>query len=195
MIVFLDMDGVIADFHEAAIKLIRLNSEEAKLERTWLKTSGDGMFRRPISDLVVRALKTCDRDFWREIPILPWAHRLVDAVGSLGFTTAVLSDPMDHNGAYNGKLDWLKDHFGDKLALVATSHKYLVARRGSLLVDDKEENCWNFIKSGGRSVVWPSPYVLRDVELVESRKDVDSAISRLLDVLTGPSDGLEQPAV
>jgi 5'(3')-deoxyribonucleotidase len=74
--------------------------------------------------------------FWRNLPLYPWAKDLVTKVKATGHLVAFLSD-LPTNTENDHRI-WLDKHFGNgtNKHLIVTKRKDLVARQGSILIDD-----------------------------------------------------------
>ena len=80
---------------------------------------------------------TSSQNFWQNLPLYPWAKKLVNAVKASGYTCAFLSDLP--KGTENDHRIWLDKHFGSDASehLIITSRKDLVAsHKGSITIDD-----------------------------------------------------------
>jgi 5'(3')-deoxyribonucleotidase len=151
--IFLDMDGVIADFDAGVRK--RYNDFD------WHPTE----WAIPYADM-----GTNFKDFWRDLDHpgfwreLPWTHdgkriqALVEPMRPIILTAAV----MPYAGT--GKIQWLKreypDVVKDKRFLIAGGHsgKAAVAGPGKILIDDKDENIDEWEAAGGIGILYPRPW-------------------------------------
>jgi 5'(3')-deoxyribonucleotidase len=154
MITFLDMDGVLVDFRKGAANLHGMDVEEITNEmdydfwRAWGMSDED--FWHPLSNV----------DAWRYLPKLPWADELYTTCASLGkvfFSTAPNQSPYSSAG----KLFWLSDFLGRMIGpkeyFLGLSKEYLAAP-DRLLIDDKMDNCKEWLKAGGAALLWPAPW-------------------------------------
>lgn len=126
--IFLDLDGVIADF-------------ESHADNTGL-VLGDLDYAR------------MDREWWATIPVFDGAFDFYKQLGEYGkvrFLTAVVMHP----GCHSGKADWVirfagKGKWGLKdLMICARKDKHLLARPGSILIDDNAKNVQSWLDAGG----------------------------------------------
>lgn len=163
MQLFLDMDEVLADFIGGACRV--WGTTEAEVLPHW--TRGVWNIIPPLS----RALKLPElteaefwapivergEDFWRSLPMLPWARELVDLVHKLsGGDWYVLTSPGPHPSALTGKARWLRGRLGiQHEQMIPTPHKHLLAAPGRILVDDREDNCRDWYGHLGKAVVFP----------------------------------------
>lgn len=160
MHIFLDMDGVIADLEHSVLsannrmdlygQTMALNLEE-QLGKPW----------REVWKIFIDSTKS-----WEDVPVFPWTYELISFVESLGNVTVVtrpLGVDKDFVGCgtcVSGKLLWLSKHYpGVGLHNISfTANKSLLARPGSILLDDDERLLTAYEAEGGRVVVFPQPY-------------------------------------
>ena len=139
---FLDVDGVLADFDGGVVRLTGLTPEQLEEQR------GRGGFWKALA----RA-----EGFYAHLDLLPGAAELVERVRHL--------DPVMLTGLPLGKWaapqkrDWAQRHFPDlKIITCMAADKWRHARPGDVLVDDREKarNPW-IEKAKGRFVLHRSP--------------------------------------
>lgn len=151
MIIYLDMDDVVADWLVYAQDFLKMRWDDKKGERIpqkdWDKLKED--FR-----------------FYSKLPLKPGAHELVqfcrDAVSSgkadgLAFLTAL---PHDYSGQWASydKVFWAHKHFeGIPVFFGPFSHdKWRHCKSGDILIDDRTSNCSEWISAGGRAHIYRS---------------------------------------
>jgi hypothetical protein len=131
---FLDCDGVLADFDTAAELLFHKNSRDAEAalgsKVFWSRISGHG-------------------NFYRDLPLLSDAMRLYQAVAHLH---PIILTGCPHGGwAEPQKIAWAARHFPDMRMITCRSRdKWLhLQQPGDVLVDDylKYQHLWE--KAGG----------------------------------------------
>lgn len=143
MKIYLDMDDVVADWHEAAQQF---------LQRRWDK---DGE-RIPQEEW--NKIKNWSR-FYLDLPLKPHAHELVDycrnlvikkKAEDLFFLTAL---PHDYSMPYaaHDKVWWAHRHFPNiPVFLGPFSHdKWRHCQPGDILIDDRHSNCSEWRSQGG----------------------------------------------
>lgn len=151
MKLFLDMDGVIADFLGGACKAHNRKSpyeQESSLgiwdtEKLWGITAEE--FWKPID--------AYDK-FWDTLDKTPEADALVDMVTSLFGVknVAVLTSPSMDPTCVPGKRRWMQRHYpqlAGRMIFASANAKQFLAGRDSLLIDDKDTNVEEFRDSGG----------------------------------------------
>lgn len=151
--IVLDMDGVLVDFCQAAYRThgrTQAANEPAEFDffEQWGMTADE--FWEPINQR--------GPEWWRDIPIFPWAADLMEVVKShVDFIVATASSHHGHSAA--GKVEALQKIFGDKFRdYFITPRKWLLAAPDRILIDDNEENCDRFRMNGGWSILFPQPW-------------------------------------
>jgi 5'(3')-deoxyribonucleotidase len=155
--IFLDVDGVLADFAGAAA---RLHGRTQPLDSWWprgaysmaavLNISGDE-FWAPIN--------AAGSDFWRDLEVLPHFEAMIAALHPRRFT--LLTSPSREPSCLQGKLEWIHKVFGSKFRdYVITPRKHLLAHPlcGAILIDDLPSNCHDFEMAGGEAILFPTLY-------------------------------------
>lgn len=159
--VLLDLDDVLVDFTSAACAVHGIDPAILDLRRTpgiwsWTEESWPNLsaaqFWQPINAAGSR--------FWYSLKPLPWLADLFALADSITETLNewhIVTSPSWDESCYSGKVAWLKTTFGksfDRFHL--TSYKEMFAKEGTLLIDDREENCEAFTAAGGQAVVFPT---------------------------------------
>ncbi len=101
-----------------------------------------------------------DQYFWDNLPLFPWSKDLYDFLSRFAPVT-ILSSPSDGSNCVWGKVKWLKEKIDPNISTgdcVFTKKKYLLANPESLLIDDLQKNCDEFITAGGQAVCVPSTW-------------------------------------
>ena len=139
--VYVDMDGVIADFFSALAEFRKVNHWKDKGEIT-LDTS-------------IKELQ--GTNFFETLPVFPFAKKLVDLVksytgGDWYINTSPLRDDHENSEYYNTK--WLKKHNFDPKDIIVTKRKesYAVDKKTgipNILIDDRPKNLERWVARGG----------------------------------------------
>ena len=146
---YLDMDGVVADWDTAASQFLNRPTRGAD-PRTHYKNTPQEWAQ----------IKTQSR-FYRTLPLMPRCGELValarlyrDSLGwQLLFLTAVPKDD-DVPWAFSDKVLWAQDNFPD-IPVHFGPHswdKHRHCAQGDILVDDRPDNCSQWISAGGLAV-------------------------------------------
>ena len=133
MQLYLDCDGVLADFDRAATELLGMPP------RAFEKRRGIGAFWRELAR---------HPDFYGTLPLMPDAMRLFEAVRHL--------DPVILTGLPRGKwaapqkVRWAAEHFpGTRILTVMAVDKRNHAQEGDILVDDQLKHAHLWEEAGG----------------------------------------------
>lgn len=156
-VIYLDMDGVIADFIERLLWQHGRGDLVAKYERgefpnDWL-LGGELGTEEDIWKPVTKA----GEYFWTEINPYPWTHEVVEAVRRTGLDWYICTTPYTTPHSYSGKIKWLDKHIG-KYKVIMMKDKYLLAHDNAVLIDDNDRNCDRFEEAGGHSILFPQPW-------------------------------------
>lgn len=149
-VIFVDLDGVVADFVSAAL-FVHGRSHVPLSSVPWCIEKFLGIepaaFWAPLGF-----------DFWSSLETLPDGMKLLDhALALVGAERiGLLTSPCDTPGCVDGKRAWVERHLpGLKKRLFVGSAKELFAGPGKLLVDDHDANVDRFAAAGG-AVIQPA---------------------------------------
>lgn len=147
MKILLDIDNVLADFSRAI-------AEKLKIEVLPSYDFYEGQCSKQ------EFYSAMDYEFWATLPLFEHSLELFDvchaiAEGNVALCTATCGYGLARQHCMSGKEAWRNKHFlGTELIFSRNKHEY--ADAGTLLIDDKYENCTNFITAGGRAILWPA---------------------------------------
>ena len=165
-IIFLDMDGVIANWHSAVFSLFGqsfrdyLDKNEFPLEyaiHKWLNITEVELW-----DRVDEASE--DMGWWTTIPLFPWSQELVESLLKRDAELLISTTPAytGHELSYSQKIKWLKIHFPDlsniHKRVMLGGRKELLAAKNRILIDDCDSNIESFIEHYGWGVTFPQPW-------------------------------------
>lgn len=149
MKVFLDLDGVLANFFKGVCDRFEKpynysNLTEYNFWESW------GMTRDYI-DLY------CDISFWHR---LEWMHdgkEILAAVESKFKDIYLLTTPMPNPGSGTGKMLWVKKNLPQhyKHLIISSAPKKLLAKRDCILIDDCDKYVDEFVEEGGQAILIP----------------------------------------
>ncbi len=168
------MDGVLANFHQALFDLYSIKVDQYELIakppfsydiHNWvsavlkLKISEAGMWLN-IDDAAV------NRKFWANIAPYPWFWDVWSLCNQLADEVIISTSPGHHHAAFSQKREWLKKWLPDAKRIMMGADKHLMAKPNHILLDDSEHNCAEFLRHGGKAVIfpqlWNSGFQIRD---------------------------------
>lgn len=150
---YLDMDGVLADFNTAAERYLGATPQEhqaAAQRGRWPSNQWQRLVEVP--------------NFYRHLPLMPQAEELVRIAllfrTNLDYDVKILTAiPKDNDmpDCFHDKIDWVNEHFpwADlRVHFGPYSHDKQHHCRGSedILVDDRTSNCTEWRARGGRAI-------------------------------------------
>ena len=129
---FLDCDGVLADFDLAARQLLGMTPKQ------YIATHGRGAFWSKLAKA---------KNFYGSLPEMPDARRLFDTVKHLEPT--ILTGLPLGKWAAPQKVDWAAEHFpGVPIITCMARDKHKHMRSGDVLVDDRENHRRSYEEAG-----------------------------------------------
>lgn len=149
--IYLDCDGVLANFNKAAFAVIGKDyDEDTKLEWNFWRHYGikDEDFYSKIKGY----------DFWYNIEQFPWTKRLISSLSEIG-DLYICTAPTDDAQCLAAKWDWLR--YKCNLApdrIIMTSSKDKLAHSKAVLIDDRVLNVRKFIKRNGHGLLFPNQF-------------------------------------
>jgi hypothetical protein len=158
-IIFLDMDGVCADFVSGAARAH--GKDLASI--TWPRGCYDiasvfGVSNREFAGKI----KIHRSPFWSDLDPYPWLDEMLLDLGGLGRIVFVSSLGPFGAAAASGKLLWLRTYVGREAArdaiFVTADLRHRLAGQDAILIDDNELTVREFIRAGGYGVVFPQPW-------------------------------------
>jgi hypothetical protein len=164
------MDGVMNQFSSYALKYVgaldyMLDYLEYPSEcQTWdLVRSANWLRKADIPEFSsTKFWDALDQTFWETIPAENYLWLMVDylsrQVGEKN--VCVASTPTLGPESLSGKLVWVKKNLPSYMhrQYMFGRDKFLLARPDTLLIDDNQDNCINFERAGGKSILVPRPW-------------------------------------
>jgi hypothetical protein len=131
---FLDSDGVFADFDKHVIDLFGKTPHE-------------------LGDAEMWRLANASEIFWDEMPLLPGAQELWAAFSPLKPTILTGCPRSDYDRAAASKRIWWKRHFDhdDVITCLSRDKALHMQAQGDWLIDDMSKNTKRWEKAGGRA--------------------------------------------
>lgn len=156
MIVFLDMDGVIANWTKQVAKVFSHDYDE--MIANWQPGVYDTAEHLGISDGWMWKNIDAYETFWEEIEAYDYAHKLVKYLKK-NHEVHICSSPSRNKRSMAGKSEWLTKHnFGFGRNFFFTPQKHLLAAPGRVLIDDLDKNIDKFNANGGHGILFPQPW-------------------------------------
>lgn len=153
-IVFVDMDGVLADFVGGVLQRHNLPEDSY----TQFKGSYDIIKYLNMTPQDFWTQLDEDEKFWHNLALTPEANAIIDELESRIPRTNIffLSSPALSPNCHYGKAAWVQTHFAPYLnRLILTGHKHLLSARQRYLIDDSDDNIIKFQKHGGAGILFP----------------------------------------
>ena len=150
-VVFVDLDGVVADFVGGVCRLHGIDTPKFNGEYDIGKVMG-------MSTTEFWGHLDSDETFWADLGKTSEADEIMSFLeGAVGEKNIYfLSSPALNPACHSGKATWVKEHYGGYInRLILCGHKHFLASRGRLLIDDNERNCKRFAAAGGNTFLWP----------------------------------------
>jgi 5'(3')-deoxyribonucleotidase len=152
-IVFLDMDGVIADWNKQFCNITNNNHEE--IIKNWPAGKSEIAEVLGMNKATQWAIINRNPDFWIEIPIFDYAKKMVKYLKSK-YEVHICTSPSSDPQSVADKLKWLSKHglgFGNNFYV--TKNKHLLAAPNRILIDDMDKNTTKFAAAGGQVLLFP----------------------------------------
>ena len=144
--IFLDMDGVLADF----------NLGVETLTGTHFPNTDQGH-----NDYDDRKEELTNKRLFRHLPIMKDMHDLIGYVRHTGLPWEILTAAgvVNRELVVWDKQEWIKEHVSPTVVVTCTmtgSQKGMFAIRGSVLIDDRQKNIDAWEKHGGIGILHTS---------------------------------------
>ena len=142
--IFVDMDGVLADFVRGVEGPKYLNGPLVS-EQTYDS----------------RKIELSNRGLFRDLPIMPGMHKLINYIKKSGIDWEILtaSGSLNRTVVANDKIYWIKKHVDSKVIVTATikgQDKAVFARPNHVLIDDRKSNIKAWTQAGGIGILHKS---------------------------------------
>jgi hypothetical protein len=160
--IVVDLDDVLVDFTRPAAALWGLTIDQLLPfwpRGTWamLPALGCALGRQePVGWDEFWDMLDGKREFWEQLPPLPWANDLLAYVQCVTPDWHIITSPGRCDSSYDGKLRLIRKLVGPSFTRFAiTPHKEIAANEHTILIDDRPENIATFRKHGGHGVLFP----------------------------------------
>ena len=153
--VLVDLDGVLVNFVKGALAVHGKKLPYA--ETQW-------NFFDQIGVEITEFWKPMDFHFWATLEWFPGGQELLEGlISRYGYDRICFcTSPCDTICSVEGKIEWIRRNAPAKLRrnYMITPVKQFAAR-GSVLIDDRPQNCYDVRDNGGKFVMVPQPWNLR----------------------------------
>lgn len=169
-VIYLDMDGVLADFIEGFINIHGRDDLMDKYKNgNWPQTWNFDNEFGPL-DTWWDKIDEIGEIYWEYLNAYQWSNRLVMELEASEIPWYVCTTPRLTPNCLSGKLKWLQHHLGN-VDVIFAKDKWRLAHSNSLLIDDNDINCKKFFKAGGQTCLFPQPWNAKREE-AQYRMDV-----------------------
>tara|TARA_Y100000593_G_C4309058_1_gene337389 strand:+ start:2373 stop:2945 length:573 start_codon:yes stop_codon:yes gene_type:complete len=141
--IFLDMDGVLADFESKITEMLG--------EKVWNTDAGHAVYDAHKRELTAKHM-------FRKMDPLPDAWKLVDWCCNSGIHTEILTaaGTVNRELVVRDKIEWIREHINPYWTIIPTfkgSQKSAFAHKKAVLIDDRDKNieCW--VEAGGIGIL------------------------------------------
>ena len=174
--VFLDMDGVIVNWTEGALKTCGFDHKDPELRKK-IKAN-DGMIDCIMSeDEIWKHIDKVGAKWWADLDWLPWGKELYNKLDKKVKHLFILSSPSHDPSCCSGKMEWLNKHL-DTRKFFFGPDKYAVAGPNKLLIDDSARKIEPFEEAGGLVYRFPEALCLLDGDI-----DIDATMKDLFNFI------------
>lgn len=161
--IFVDIDGVLADFIGASFEAHGKKYDEATYPRLeWSIAKVLGI----TEDQFWERINAEEHTFWPFLHLYPWATELLVSVAPVA-PVKLLSSPSRSHYCHSGKRQWVDRHCPE-FELILCHSKHFLAAPGRLLIDDNDQNIDRWRARGGTGILFPQPWNSNH-ELLEDR--------------------------
>jgi len=160
----LDLDGVIIDFVRPAMALHSggiATEADYPPDCQWNIVRATNRVRKqngfgPVTP--AHFWSSLDYDFWMNLKMYPFAQAFVETLGGFG-DIHIATAPILSSECVAAKFDWINMYlpaYSRKHSIGAD--KSVMANSNSVLIDDRDKNCKDFIEAGGHAILVPRPW-------------------------------------
>lgn len=151
--IFLDLDGVIINLNKAVCDWYEIPCEPEKVTEwdSWYKLTG-------VSNYDFWKNIKCAA-FWETLQFYPDSISFIKELQKLGKVILCTSPAIGCAGYRQNWIQYNLPDFFNKGNYIITSNKWLLAKKGTVLIDDSDSNCDKFYELGnGHAIIYPQPW-------------------------------------
>jgi len=167
MKIFLDMDGVLADFDTYILDKYGIKNCKDAYSTDWNDKTDD---QKKLGNAIAKAINS--RHFFRDLPVMPGAHNLWKAAhrgSDKPYVLTAIPESCNENEVKKDKRDWIHQYMNevhdDEFIACERSEKVQYAmgftglprnmtRVPNILIDDLPLNCKAWTKAGGYGILF-----------------------------------------
>ena len=157
MKIFLDVDGVLADFVGAALAV-------HDCDDPW-ETNHHNLGKYELANLIGLCSNsfwaaTNHHDFWANLDPLPDGRSLVGFLEKEPHHIFFATSPTLSPHCSSGKHEWIEKHYPrySRKSFIGAAKEIFGHIPNSLLIDDNDTNVEKFRMAGGQAILWPQPW-------------------------------------
>lgn len=179
--VFLDMDGVLTNFHKGVYGIFNQPYEYLK-QIVWNFWEA---WDKPVTreDVNIK----CNTNFWEHLEWMHDGHKIIEVIlrNFRSENIYLLTNPIVGGaGTATGKILWVEKHlpnFYNQIIITQLS-KGLLAKPNTLLIDDNDNCIKEFKQAGGQTILIPRPWNLKhkkaDISFAVLEEEINKLIER-----------------
>lgn len=151
MKIFVDLDGVIANFGKGICQAANVPYPKQTQFSSygWVET---------LMPKAVMYSSMRGHDFWANLEKFPWADKLIKMVNDVSCGNWMfLTKPTPDAGCYSGKYEWIATHFPkyqNKLIICPGTKSVCCTGANDILIDDCPKNITEWVAKGGYGIRW-----------------------------------------
>jgi len=149
--IYLDLDGVLVDLVAGLIHGHNLNMTHEDVTK-WEISDIAGI---PYDDF----WGCFGKEFWANLPRTPEFDKYINMLDK--WNPIICTSPTKFEGCTEGKIKWIEwnlPRYWARGRFIITPKKHLIAQPDTLLIDDYDQNCVEWERAGGVSILVPRPW-------------------------------------
>jgi len=152
-IVYVDCDGVIADFNSEFFCIVKMKYGEGLYPEPFISTYSKSKFWNLID--------SAGEGFWSDMPLMPGAKDLMGFIYDNFLHMKILTASTRKPESKSGKRKWIRRHFSfisnsDVIIVEERALKAKYASTNSILIDDMTGNIDKWVSNGGIGILYKS---------------------------------------